>query len=242
MSASTMIKNNTKEPKQPFNWPVVGFLLLMIGIPGIPAIFIVALVLMGPSAIEGVSSLINATYFETPAAILVHASSGVLFFLSLPFQFSPALRAKGGRWHKTGGRIAILSGYVMGLSGIWMFHMLYPDAVYSASYFSVVIMSVAMCITFSIALWHIINRNVQAHSQWMVRAVAVTLAAITPLFLDIILYGPLENAFVMIRQFQHDYGRLVAIVVNLVIVEFIIFRQVKKQQSVNMEAKAATNT
>ena len=40
-----MIEQN--DFKTPFNWTGVGFLLFMIGIPAIPAVFIVALVVMG---------------------------------------------------------------------------------------------------------------------------------------------------------------------------------------------------
>ncbi len=234
MSEAIMINNNTKKSKTAFNWPIVGFLLFMTGIPGLPAIFILALVIMGPSGNEALSAAINTVYFDTPAAILVHGGAGVLFFLTMPFQFSPALRVKSPNWHKTGGRIALLSGYTMAISGIWMHHVLSPDSL-GMRYVSLVILSIAMCTAFSIALWHIINRSIQAHRKWMIRAVAITLASVSPLFVEAILYllfSHLENTFAIITQFQHDYGRLMGIAINLSIVEYIFFKQSFKKSQV----------
>ena len=218
--------------KTSFNWPIVGFLLFMTGIPGVPAIFLLAIVIIGPSAGAEMTSLINAVYFETPAAILVHASSGVLLFLTMPFQFSPALRKKNSNWHKIGGRIALLSGCVLAVSGVWMHHVLSPNS-FGMRYVSLVIMSIAICTTFSLALWHIINGNVQVHRKWMIRAVAITLAAVTPLFVGAILhllFGQLESLFAILSQFQQDYGRLIGIAINLAIVEFIFIKEKRKRQ------------
>lgn len=227
MSDAIMINNNTKINKTAFNWPIVGFLLFMAGIPGLPAIFILALVVMGPTGNEAISAAINTVYFDTSAAILVHGGAGILFFLTMPFQFSPALRVKNLNWHKMGGRITVLSGYTMALSGIWMHHVLSPDSL-GMRYVSLVILSIAMCAAFSIALWHIINRNIETHRKWMIRAVAITLASVSPLFVEAILYllfSHLESTFAIINQFQHDYGRLVGIAINLSIVEYIFFKQ-----------------
>jgi len=233
MSDSIRTKSDTKMKNKPFNWPVVGFLLFMTGIPGIPAIFMLALVALGPGMDESISSLVNALHFETPAAIFVHGTAGILFFLTMPFQFSPALRAKKRKLHKKGGYIALLSGYVMGLSGIWMHHVLSPD-LFGMRYVSLVIVSISMCVAFSLALWHIINRNVDVHRKWMFRAVAITLAVITPLFVEVImflLFGQLENIFTVINQLQHDYGRLVGMAINLAIVEYIFFKETVKKKA-----------
>ena len=220
-------KPNINEINTPFNWPVVGTLLFLTGIAGIPAIFLVALVAMGPSAIEGVSSMINILHFETPAAIFVHGGSGILFFLTMPFQFSPKLRAKNLNRHKMAGRVALISGYIMAISGVWMHNVLTPDS-QGTRYIVLILMSMAICLTFSIALWHIIKRNVQLHLKWMTRAVAITLAAVTPLFIDlliVILFSHFDSLFTVLGQLQYDYGRLVGIVFNLVIVEVILTKK-----------------
>jgi len=92
--------------------------------------------------------------------------------------------------------------------------------------YSILIMtSIAICSCFLIALWHVIKGNIQVHQLWMARAVAIVLAAITPLFIDIfilIIFSDLEVIFKMLTQFQYDYGRLLGIVINLSIVEIIM--------------------
>jgi len=61
----------------------------------------------------------------------------------------------------------------------------------------------------------------------MTRAVAITLAAVTPLFVDIIVFllcGQLESTLAIIKQFQLDDVRLVTIASNLRIVEYIFLK------------------
>ena len=212
--------------KDSFNWPMVGFLLFMTGIPAIPAIFILAFVILGLPDGSGFASMINATYFEQPAAVIVHGASGILFFLTMPFQFAPALRNRYIKWHKMAGKIAVLAGYVLAVSGVWMHHTLSPN-VFGAPYVSLVTMSAMMCGAFSLALWHIINKNVELHRKWMIRGVAVTLAAVTPLFLEALIYlvfGQFDGAMSVLNSIHHNYGRIVCIVINLAVVETAFIR------------------
>ncbi|NQZ81284.1 MAG: DUF2306 domain-containing protein [Colwellia sp.] len=232
---TSLTKTDINKINIPFNWPVVGTLLFLTGIAGIPAIFLVALVVLGPSAIDGVSSMINTLHFETPAAILVHGVSGILFFLTMPFQFSPRLRTNNLNRHKIAGRIALISGYIMAISGVWMHNVLSPDS-QGTRYVVLILMSMAICLTFSIALWHIIKRNVQVHQKWMARAVAITLAAVTPLFIDIlivILFSHFDRLYTILNQLQYDYGRLIAIMINLLIVEIILTKKLSESTRLN---------
>jgi len=219
----------------PFNWPIVGTLLFLTGIAGIPAIFLVSLVAIGPSAIDGVSSMVNSLHFETPAAIFVHGVSGILFFLTMPFQFSPKLRTNNLNRHKIAGRIALISGYIMAISGVWMHNVLSPDS-QGIRYVVLILTSMAICLTFSIALWHILKRNVQVHQKWMARAVAITLAAVTPIFIDLlimILFSHVDQLYATLNQLQYDYGRLLGIIINLGIVEIILTKKLPKSTHLN---------
>ena len=68
----------------------------------------------------------------------------------------------------------------------------------------------------------------------MIRAVAITLAAVTPLFVEAILhllFGQLDSILAILSQFQHDYGRLVGIGINLAVVEFIFIKEKLKRQA-----------
>ena len=62
----------------------------------------------------------------------------------------------------------------------------------------------------------------------MARAVAIVLAAITPLFIDILIllvFSDFKAMYSMLTQFQYDYGRLLAVIINLAIVEFFMSRK-----------------
>lgn len=210
----------------PFNWPIIGLLLLMMGIPAVPAIFILALVIIGPTAGTELSSIVNVLHFETTAAILIHGGSGIILFLTMPFQFSPSLRSKHPKLHKVDGRIALTSGYVLALSGVWMHHVLSPGS-FGPRYISLVVMSAAMCLTFTLALKHILRGDVQAHRIWMCRAVAITLGVVTPLFVELLLYlafNSLDDTVAVLQKLQHDYGRLLGMAINLAIVEYALGR------------------
>ncbi|MDQ2078210.1 DUF2306 domain-containing protein [Marinimicrobium sp. ABcell2] len=216
-----------------FNWRIVGLLLFLTGIPAIPSFFILALVVMGSSAGAEPSTLINALHFETPMAVIVHGLSGIVLFLTMPFQFSPALRSKHLKLHKLGGRVAVVSGYILALSGIWMHHALFPGS-FGARYLSLIVISVGMCLSFSIALTHVINGNVSAHRKWMCRAVAITLAVVTPLFIEPLLYlffNGLENTYAVLQQLQHDYGRLLGMAINLFLVEYVLYKERRARAS-----------
>ncbi|MCG7548749.1 DUF2306 domain-containing protein [Pseudoalteromonas sp. Of7M-16] len=218
-----------KNRQIPFNWPVVSGLLLITAIPGIPAIIIVALVLLGAGTVAGISNIINPQYFSTPAAILTHGFSGAVFFLTMPWQFSPRIRLHYPKWHKFAGRIAAVSGCVMALSGIWMHLVLTPDEL-GARFIALVTMSVAIVGAFGIAIWYVLQGQIIAHKKWMMRAIAICLAAITPLFLGAILQlllGSWQETFKGVFGFYHDYDRLIAMTINLLLVEWLDKRQAK---------------
>ncbi|MBE0387940.1 DUF2306 domain-containing protein [Pseudoalteromonas luteoviolacea] len=214
---------HTKQDNK-FNWPVVISLFLLTAIPGIPAIFIVALVLLGDGAIAGVSQLINAQYFYAPAAILTHGSTGALFFLTMPWQFSPRIRMRRPIWHKVSGRIAVVSGCLMAMSGVWMHIALSPDEL-GGRFIALVILSMSICIAFSVAVVHVVKGRIAQHQIWMMRAVALALAAITPLFTGAILqlvFSAWTGLYEVLAALHHDYDRLIAIVINLIVVEWVI--------------------
>lgn len=231
MSGSATTKNHATTHDVPFNLPIVGMLLFLTGIPGIPAILLIVLVLLGASGMDGSQSIVNPLHFDTPAAILVHGGSGVLFFLTMPFQFSPRLRRKYIKWHRTGGVIATVSAFIMAISGVWMHHVLSPGE-FGMRYSSLWITSLGICLCFALGLKYIFQKNIAAHRKWMARGVAVVLAAVTPLFVDGIIaigFSHQESTLHLLQELQHDYGRLLGIVLNLSILESVRYFRHSKE-------------
>jgi uncharacterized membrane protein len=55
---------------------------------------------------------------KAPAAIFLHALAGVLFGITGPLQFTRALQKHFGRLHRLAGRVFVLAGVVIGVSGL----------------------------------------------------------------------------------------------------------------------------
>ena len=209
-----MIEPN--EFKTPFNWAGISFLLFMIGIPAIPAIFIVALVVMGSGIESPLREMINSRYFDVPLVVIFHGISGIVFFLTMPFQFSPKLRQTKPRYHKTNGYFAFVSACVMAASGVWMHHVFSPTG-FGARYISLVIVTIAIFLTFFIAVKYAIKKDFKQHQRWIYFAAAASLAVVTPLFLEVVvmILGNIGAYFLI------DYGRLIGLFLNLLIAHWL---------------------
>jgi len=196
--------------------------------------YIVTLILLGPDAIADAPGLINARYFELPAEILVHGISGIVFFFSLPTQFSTRLRVTRPNIHRVMGRLAVVSVCVMAMSGVWM-HLVFSPTDLGARFISLVIVAIAICVSFSIGITFAMKKNIAAHKIWMTRAVAVTLAVVTPLFLEVILSlfidvaSPVGELAISVL---HDYDRLIGLVLNVLVVE-VCMRKKRVEESPN---------
>lgn len=89
-------------------------------------------------------------------------------------------------------------------------------------------MSAGIVIAFSFALRFVLARNIKQHRAWMMRAVAITLGPITSALLTILIstiFGDLDNFYPGLSQFEFDYARLFGMTMNLVIVEYVLFRE-----------------
>ena len=84
-----------------------------------------------------------------PIAWFAHVLAGVAFGITGPVQFVRALRHRFGALHRVSGRIFVVSGAVLGLSGL------------------------ALLGALALALAAIRDRDVMRHRAWMIRAYAI---------------------------------------------------------------------
>ena len=232
LSVSGGCPSNLSGPK--FNWPIVSLLLFMCAVPALPAIYLLSVIVLGAPADGQVHPFVPMHYFVKPIPILVHGVAGILFFLTVPFQFSPVLRLRGGRWHKISGRVALSAGYTMAFSGLWLMHHPAND-MSLPRYIGFFLTSVGMMISFAIALYLIIAGNSQRHRVWMMRALAITLGGVTAVLAEGLLYLGLGNPDEFLPgmgAWINDYSRLIGLLANLIIVQWVLMReQVKRAQS-----------
>jgi small-conductance mechanosensitive channel len=206
------------------HWPLVSTLGLLTAIPAIPAAIILLLLLLAPTESTLFVALVNPHYLTSPWAIWVHGSSGVLFFLAMPWQFSPKFRLKRPAWHRVSGRLTLISAYVMAVSGVWMHLSLTPDE-RGMRFIGLLVLSGAMIVAFSLAFYAVLQRQFEQHRRWMYRAVAITLAAVTPLFIEAtaeLTLGQLALFKPLLTPFFYDYSRFLGMLINLLIAQWLL--------------------
>ncbi len=224
------LKQYTKHNKPvPFNWPAVIVLLIMTGIPAIPGLFILLSVLAGADGARESALVINPLYFKQPWVIYLHAGSGLLFFLTVPFQFSSKLRKNQPMLHKRTGYVAVSSGVVLGLSGILM-HYYLNQGVLDMRFVSMSIQGLCMIAAFITAIQYILSRNVPSHRKWMSRAVAIALSLVTLVFIELVFLlalGEHAQTNKTLIHWLHTYGNLLGMVINLLVVEFLFKKKLR---------------
>ena len=206
------------------HWPLVSALGLLTAIPAIPAAIILLLLLLAPTESTLFVALVNPHYLTSPWAVVVHGASGVLFFLAMPWQFSPKFRLQRPAWHRASGRVTLISAYVMAISGVWMHLSLTPDE-RGIRFIGLLVLSGAMIVAFSLAFYAVLQRQFERHQRWMYRAVAITLAAVTPLFIEAVAeltLGQFALFKPLLTPFFYDYSRFLGMVINLLVAQWLL--------------------
>jgi uncharacterized membrane protein len=164
----------------------------------------------------------NARYFAAPLPIVLHVVSCSVYFVLGALQFSPVLRSKGSRWHRTAGRILIPAGLACAATGMWM-AVVYPPVFGDGTSLTFVRLLVGSAIVLFIALGFaaVRRREFREHRAWMTRAYALAIAAGTqPLTLGVVyvVYG----AF---AEMQYTLGMTAGWLLNLAVAEWLIRRR-----------------
>jgi hypothetical protein len=154
-------------------WLVIAALLVLSFIPVASGTFRLNQ-LTGGAAITPA----NARFFASPLPVVVHIVSSSLFAILGAFQFSIGFRRRWPRWHRVAGRLLVLSGLLVGLSGLWM-TLFYPRPVGDGDLLSALrlLFGSAMIISIVLSFTAIRRRDVRGHRAWMMRGYAIGLGA-----------------------------------------------------------------
>ncbi len=136
----------------------------------------------------------NARFFASPLPVVLHIVSAAMYAILGAFQFANGVRRRWPRWHRAAGRLLILCGLVVGLSGLWM-TLFYPrpDGSGELLYILRLLFGSAMIVSIVLGFTTIRQGNVIGHRAWMARAYAIGLGAGTQVFtlaVGGILWGP----------------------------------------------------
>jgi uncharacterized membrane protein len=131
-----------------------------------------------PNPVAAQFAALDDVFVRYPILTLVHIVPGLLFMILGPLQFSSAIRARHLRWHRWNGRVFVICGMVIGISALVMsfampaiggFNQAAATTLFGTFFL------VALCKAF----WHIRQREVALHREWMIRAFAIGLAVAT---------------------------------------------------------------
>ena len=152
------------------------------------------------TAIPILSSLVfmfqipSGTYAEdsahlavAPISMFVHVLAGFAFGITGPVQFVRALRNRFGALHRALGRIFVLSGAVIGLSGLSILAQVTsqrtPMVDIARGFFGL-----ALLIALAMAMVAIRNRDFLRHRAWVIRSYAIGMGLGTVALVFIPLY------------------------------------------------------
>jgi hypothetical protein len=121
----------------------------------------------------------NARFFASPLPVIVHIVGSSLFAILGAFQFSAGFRRRWPRWHRVAGRLLVVAGLLVGLSGIWMAFFYYPRPVGDGDFLAALrlLFGSAMIVSISLSFAAIRRRDVRGHRAWMIRGYAIGLGA-----------------------------------------------------------------
>ena len=168
----------------------------------------------------------------TPAPFAMHAVGGIIFGLLGPVQFAPRLRTASRNAHRASGRVFVLGGLMLSLSGLWLL-ALYPGSAGVILQSGRLFMSLALLVCLPLAVDYARRRNIAAHRAWMMRGYAIGIAAGTQsliLFPYYLLAGDPVGVWA-------DVVLLSGWVINICVAEYAILRSRPRRLSTTIAAE-----
>jgi uncharacterized membrane protein len=120
----------------------------------------------------------NARFVASPLPVVLHIVSASVYATLGAFQFAPAFRRCQPGWHRAAGKLLVLCGLLVGLSGLWM-TLFYPwpagdgELLYALR----LLFGSAMVVAIILGVTTIRRGDVMGHRAWMTRSYAIGLGA-----------------------------------------------------------------
>jgi uncharacterized membrane protein len=164
----------------------------------------------------------NARFFDSPVPVVLHIVGATVYTLLGAFQFVPALRRRGRRWHRISGRILFPAGVTAAATGLWMalFYLLPASDGPLLLTFRLLFGGV-MLLSLALGVRAVTHGDIAAHGAWMTRAYAIGLGAGTQALIlilpELLSMPPGQTARALLMG--------AAWVINLAVAEFLIRRR-----------------
>lgn len=120
----------------------------------------------------------NARFFASPLPVVLHILSATVFAILGPFQFTTGFRRRRTGWHRAAGRLLVLCGLLVGVSGLWM-TLFYPSQDGSGELLFALrlLFGSVMLVSIILGFAAIRQGDVLRHRAWMIRGYAIGLGA-----------------------------------------------------------------
>jgi uncharacterized membrane protein len=120
----------------------------------------------------------NARFFASPLPVVVHIVSASVYALLGAFQFANGFRRRWPTWHRVAGRLLVVCGLLVGLSGLWMtLFYPWPKGDGALLYVFRLLFGSAMVVSVVLGYTTIRRGDVRRHRAWMARGYALGLGA-----------------------------------------------------------------
>ena len=114
----------------------------------------------------------SARLAVAPVAWFAHVLAGVAFGITGPVQFVRALRHRFGRVHRVTGRVFVIAGATLGLSGLSLLAQVMSERTPLAD-IARGLFGLALLFALALAMVAVRDRDFRRHRAWMIRAYAV---------------------------------------------------------------------
>jgi uncharacterized membrane protein len=148
-------------------------LLLLAAIPVVIGTVRVVEVLGGPELIPS-----DVRFAASPAPVVVHVVAAIGYAVLGAFQFSSGIRRRHPGWHRRAGRVLVVLGLAVALSGLFM-TLFFARKEGTGDLLQVfrLLAGAGMAGSIVLGLVAIRRRDVPTHRAWMTRAYALGLGA-----------------------------------------------------------------
>lgn len=170
-------------------WRLPAGLILLVAIPLAAGAFILTQLASGAAITPA-----NARFFASPAPVVVHILNAAVYALLGAFQFVTGFRRRRPGWHRVAGRVLVLCGLLVGLSGLWI------TLVYGQQTGTVdllfglrLLFGSGMVVSIVLGFAAIRRGDVVRHRAWMTRAYAIGVGAGTQVLTQLagsLVFGP----------------------------------------------------
>jgi hypothetical protein len=121
-------------------------------------------------------SRLDAQFFARSGLTLLHIVPSLLFVLLVPLQFVSRWRRRYPALHRWSGRVTMGLGVVIGISALAL--SAHPTGG-AAEGSATILFGCLFLFSLGRAWWHIRNRRVELHREWVTRMVAIALGVAT---------------------------------------------------------------